>query len=46
MREYDVVHETGSTQRITAPSEEDRATAIGKTVKVAHARLASVEFRS
>ena len=26
---YDVIHKTGSTQRITTPPEEDRATAIG-----------------
>ena len=29
MRKYDVIHKTGSTQRIATPSEEDRATAIG-----------------
>ena len=26
---YDIIHKTGSTQRITTPPEEDRATAIG-----------------
>jgi len=29
MNKNDAIHETGSTQRITAPPEEDRATATG-----------------
>ena len=28
---YDVIHKKGSTQRITTPPEEDRATATGKS---------------
>jgi len=33
MSKYDVIHKTGSTQRITTPPEEDRATAIGNMHK-------------
>ena len=29
MSKHDIVHETGSTYRVTAPPDEDRATAIG-----------------
>ena len=33
MCEYDVIHKTGSTQRITTPSKQDGATAIGNMQK-------------
>ena len=33
MSKYDVIHKTGSTQRIIMPPEEDRATAIGNKHK-------------
>ena len=33
MSKYDVIHKTGSTQRITTPPEEDRATAVGTCTK-------------
>jgi len=33
MSKYDVIHKTGSTQHITTPPEEDRATAIGNMHK-------------
>ena len=33
VRKYDVIHKTGSTQRIATASQEDRVTATGKTQK-------------
>jgi len=31
MSKYDVIHKTGSTQHLTTPPEEDRATAVAST---------------
>jgi len=39
---YDVIHKTGSTQHVTTPPEEDRATAIRKTQKVVHSEPKNV----
>ena len=45
MSNYDVIHTTGSTQRINKPPEEDRATAIdGNAQKIGEDRTCSSEL--